>query len=453
MQDIPAPRTGAMTREEINAVRREKEFDYKTRKQLEARYGVGSTRSGGNKRLTRAKAWRCSVCGQMSVDARHVCGSCLAVEPGVVGITPGNNSKNRQKSTSNRNDSLLRYTAKETGVSEDPMMGILSLAHGRSYRIATPAAAAAVVLRASSTKGKTPAERNTLIDTDEYDEEEEELLVPAPTTSTKEEEEERKAEVVVRNSEVRPRHTVPYTHFISLPIGKLPAVRPHAAALLEEMKRRCINTGTNTMVTEDIFTTAPRMHITLLLLSLTTEEAVKLAVERMQILQEKVREWKISTQQNKRPQVRLGGLHVMKGRGRNEKKAEVLYMGLADDESTAIVSSLQKIVHECFAELTMSDPSAVEDSKLLHMTLMNTKWRKDNSTNSNSKAKMKWQPRVPFDASYILQEFADASLHSDGDSRTAEGSGNGITLECVELSSIKYDPDRECYPSEYVVAL
>ncbi|KEG07081.1 hypothetical protein DQ04_10991030 [Trypanosoma grayi] len=377
----------------------------------------------------------------MSVDARHVCGCCLAPEPGVLADTH----------SSGRNVAVV-HTRIEPGVSADPTVRILSLPHGRCYRIAAPAPVAAERVKhlaevKTTMRAGVPAE--------EQEDEEEENGV---TTEMKQQQQQSTAPAAGRRDGLLrggrgPRNRKPYTHFLSLPIGKLPGVQASAEALLQAIKRRCVDPGA--MVTEDIFTTAPRMHLTLLMLSLPTREALAMAVECMRVLQEEVRRWQAenyntnnNSGSNSRPdkdaglQIRLGGLHVMTGRGQHEKKADVLYMGLADAASNARVAALQQLVHNCFAEFTTCDPR-VEESRQLHMTLMNTKWRRDGAVSGGQDTQAKWPPRVPFDATRILREFAQATLCGDG----------AVTLERIELNALGYDTAQESYPCESVVSL
>ncbi|RNE94982.1 hypothetical protein TraAM80_10465 [Trypanosoma rangeli] len=360
----------------------------------------------------RRRGWLCPACSHVSVDPRRVCGVCLAVEPGVVmddlrgGVVDDGNG-------------AVGWRCGNHGVSEDPMVRILTLPHGRCYRL-TAAAAEPHGGRVVGSTGWVKAESS----------------------------------VERRGGDAGPWATASYTHFVSLPIGKLPAVRANATLLLEAMRHRCVDP--TAMVTDDIFTTASRMHITLLMLSLPTQAAVALAKVCMQALEKKIRTWQETPRSTNVTeaaddecgvlQIHLGGLHVMKGRGRNEKKADVLYMGLADAASTSLLATLQKLVHECFAELTVNDPYGKKQSELLHMTLLNTKWRGGEATQEGCGAVAKPRPRISFDATHIRQEFGHVTL-------SGGGTNGAIVLECVELNALHYDSERECYPCECVIAM
>ncbi|RNF20669.1 uncharacterized protein Tco025E_03696 [Trypanosoma conorhini] len=357
--------------------------------------GGGGRRGAAGASRPRRRAWHCPACLHDSVDPRRVCGGCLAVEPGVAGNLP-------------RGD---------RAVSEDPTVHILTLPHGRCYRVA-----------AAELHGRPPAGGEA------------EALA------------ERRGGDVGR-SDSAPRTTTVYTHFVSLPIGKLSAVRPSATLLLQAMKQRCLDPAAR--VTDDIFTTAQRMHLTLLMLSLPTQTEVALAKACMEALEKRIGQWQetcgakaVDTGNDKcgALQIHLCGLHVMKRRGRDVKKADVLYMGLADAASTALVTKLQQLVQESFAELTMNDPCGKERSGLLHITLLNNKWRGGEAAQGGRGAAGAPPPRVPFDATRILQEFGHATLRGGG-------TDGAIALECIELNALGYDAEHECYHCECATGL
>ncbi|EAN82071.1 hypothetical protein TcCL_NonESM10132 [Trypanosoma cruzi] len=386
--------------------------------------GVRVRDCGGSRRgligagQERLHGWRCPICMRDSVDPRRVCGFCLAVEPGVVEFNP-------------RRGAAVACSQACLGFSEDPTVRLLSLPHGRCYRIAAQSTTAALPTRqhlsleATVTFGNTQAGKREGITV------------------------ERQADEAVHGGS-SPHRTTSYTHFVSLPIGSLSAVRLNATRLLEEMKTRCVDPAA--MVTEDIFTTAPRMHITLLMLSLPTPEAITLAKACMRVLEEKLKLWQETQHSNTDNgdcgslKIHLGGLHVMHGRGRNEKKADVLYMGLMDAASSAVVKTLQQLVYECFSELIANDPRGRATGRLLHMTLLNTKWRGEKNPRDTHEEATRTSSRVPFDATCIRQEFGHVSLRGGG-------TDGAIVLERVDLNALNYDSECECYNCECSVPL
>ncbi|KAG8341857.1 AKAP7 2'5' RNA ligase like domain [Trypanosoma vivax] len=427
---------------EVEAVRREKEFDSRTRERLQACYGprlAASTREGEGapslKSLERAVSWKCAACGQLSRDARALCGFCLAVEPGVV---PNRTDTDHSRTIPGRHDRAgvgdgesscrtVVSTRMAPGRSEDPEVHVMSFQHGRAYRVFAIQPPPKPVRSSGSPAGVHSSETRC-------EEAEEEAMVPR-----------------VNERPHRPPRRKPYTHFISLPVGQNELARGRIASLIEQMKQRCVDPVSR--VSEDIFTTAPRAHFSLLMLSLTTAEDLSCAVERMRVLQDQVRvlsHAELSGQSNcedacaavkcSRPSIRLGGLHVMEGNGCNEQNANVLYMGLADDASYSALRRLQDLVHSCFAAFTKDDSRAA-DSKLLHMTLMNTKWRGNVGENPKKKGATS-VPRISFDASAILRDFKDVCIGEDP-----------MPLDRIELCTVSYDAAQECYPCEAVVYL
>ncbi|EKF27008.1 hypothetical protein MOQ_009279 [Trypanosoma cruzi marinkellei] len=366
----------------------------------------------------RLHGWRCPSCLRDSVDPRRVCGFCLALEPGVVEFNP-------------RRGAAVVCSQACLGFSEDPTVRLLSLPHGRCYRIAARSTTTALPTRPHMSLEATVTIGNTQVGNGEK------ILV------------ERQADEAVHGGG-SPHKTTPYTHFVSLPIGSLSAVRLNALRLLQEMKSRCVDPAA--MVTEDIFTTAPRMHITLLMLSLPTPEAIALAKACMRVLEKKIKLWQ-ETRHSSTDNgdcgslgIHLGGLHLMHGRGRNEKKADVLYMGLMDAASSAVVTTLQQLVYECFSELAANDPRGRAMGRLLHMTLLNTKWRGKNVQQDSNEEATKASSRVPFDATRIRQEFGNVTL-------CGGGTDGAIVLERVDLNALNYDSERECYNCECSIPL
>eukprot|EP00796_Vickermania_ingenoplastis_P007450 gene7450-5248_t len=244
-----------------------------------------------------------------------------------------------------------------------------------------------------------------------------------------------------------------YTHFIAIPIGTLPEVRQHLESLVGCMQAMFVDpageasgtaphqdfgTGTSTTgpITADLFNTVDRMHLTLLLLSLHTDEEVQFAKDLL-------RSFHLAWETEKKrlqadpsyaacfhdglPCIRMGGLYIMPPRAYQDKlqregsfqsdaenelpyaalqkgvdrsKANILFMGVADLASLVLVRHIQKVLKGVFAELLMqqSEGDAGDNravSSLIHMTVMNSKWR-------TTAAKR------PFDARELLETFGGA---------------------------------------------
>nr|CCC92138.1 unnamed protein product [Trypanosoma congolense IL3000] len=383
-------------------VRNVKAFDDMTQKRLGVFYGVGDAVDRTAKKLCiggsvcscllRETGWFCQSCGKVSHDARRVCGHCLVIDPSLQRSFTVDVGKNTEASI-------------DVGVPLDSSFRVVTFSHRRCFRVFVPqqldALGSGVPPRCSGG-----------------------FIVDEPAQTGKH------AEVCAQGPESavqgRRRRRKPYTHFISIPFGKVETLRSHAASLLEEMKQRCLDPEAG--VTEDIFTTPPRIHMTLLMLSLPTDDAVSLALNCMNTLRERLSEWRqVNVTNNGDVSIKLGGLHVMHGGGQSVNSARVLYMGLADEDSAVVVGELQDIIHECFDEL-IKDDLHVAESKLFHVTLMNTKWRV-------SEGDLREGRRAPsFDARRILQYFSGATL-SDG----------SVFLNKVELCALHYDAARECY--------
>lgn len=427
----------------VEWVHREKALDNMARNRLAARYGSNESINKRNEKecngkrsckcLTNGCGWTCNSCGKVSYDARLICGYCLAVSPSVMASVGASVDKKNVGGTSGMHVVPV-HNCRDDGISHDSSIRVVRFPQNRCYRIfategharGNESASAEVVDSAPDSRevvGEGSAsKRKYAVETDESGE--------------------KKVGSTFGGRVGKHFYKKPYTHFIALPIGKVKVFGERAEALLGEMKQCCVDPANG--VTEEIFTSAPRTHLTLLMLSLPTCEDVALAVECMRVLQDQIYGWKQQQHLHEGKAgpddsagipIRLGGLHVMTSRGQHMQKANVLYMGLADEESTATVRALQDIVHSSFGELICDDPR-VSESKLLHVTLMNTKWRTgEGKQQSGGK-------NLPFNASEVLRRFANVSLCE-----------SPVFIDKVELCALGYDSVNECYPCEAVVYL
>lgn len=441
---------GPMSAQDMATVHAEKTWDKATRQRLEKVYGDNRSAEGKVVLLTRpaSKAWVCPLCKKWSVDIRGVCEHCLALEPSA------------RPSSSKTADA----TQLLPGVSQDEGVHLVTTRTGRVYRyfcepIVPPAPIDSE--RSGNTLGA---------DDDVYDEE--------PTCDVgggyrrgssaeideggdcKDTEHFPEEEASPPNGKLSARSA--FTHFVCIPIGKLPDVRPSAEALMTEIgalqlrvketqdggvsgrksgKRTTaaggaavagedksseanaqdrVETSRVTHLTTELASPAAKLHITLLLLTLRTPKDVDSAKELLGVFEQR---WAMrkaslmpsSTGNNCR--ISLRGLHVMPDR-RSQKicptRASVVYMGLADDASTRLVQAVQNTVHECMDELIHDRVEAARCKERLHMTVLNKKWRKA-------------AEKQPFDATAVLDKFFAASVG------TGPHHADPIPLQFLEL--------------------
>lgn len=235
-------------------------------------------------------------------------------------------------------------------------------------------------------------------------------------------------------------------------------------------------------ITRELFNTVERMHLTLLMLSLHTREDVELAKDLLKAfgeawMAEKKRLWQSDerfrqqcrTKGNAapssssslslvnptavRPLIRLGGLYVMPSRQQQDQykrlqakmgkssgansdsslpyqelqkgvdlsSAGVVYMGLDDVDSLCMVRRIQDLLHSVFAELLMDSEEEANSSKeLIHMTILNKKWRSGPA-------------KRPFDATELLSIFGQTQLGAG----EAEKEKNNATSGCYDGFAIE----------------
>jgi hypothetical protein len=206
------------------------------------------------------------------------------------------------------------------------------------------------------------------------------------------------------------------THFVSIPLGTIPSMR----LAFEELLRRVANVyarapprslsdegvpsasgkveaSQGSEFSPTILQQPERMHVTLLVLSLHTEESLATAVRIVQdVIAPKLRE--LSCGAGDSP-LGFRGLRVMQG---NVKKAHVAYVCI--DEESPGYGPLQRLVqhvHNAFLAAKLVDDVQAERSKLLHVTIANTKYREAERKNK------RWARRIPFDASPLLNSLGD----------------------------------------------
>lgn len=418
-----------MTTEEVEAVRREKREDEATRKQLESLYGAAKGRQG-NVTFYRPsnKAFMCGACGKTSSDIRRVCGHCLFPEPGTMSFTAAH------REVGDAGASLLKAGKSCRAAKADNINLLVIPRTSRCYRI-SPSYSSAPNHSAASSQKKSghPSERDAFAEA--FTE-----AVPPPR---------------------RNPNKSDYTHFISIPIGSLPGVREELTALMEDMKSvAASSSSSSSAITPEIFNSVERLHITLHLLRLHSKEEVQLAKELLS-------SFKVVWEDEKKalssraewadafgvdgpfstlfPRIRLGGVHVMPSRKQqqqyHQRKADascsppahlppcvgdptsagILFMGVADELSAQVILRIREAVRSVFQHQfeDESDEEEEEQTPILHMTLINKKWRATAA-------------KRPFDASALLSRFSSATIEG-GEHQQA---GGKFLLQEVRLNRL-----------------
>ncbi|KPI86959.1 hypothetical protein ABL78_3950 [Leptomonas seymouri] len=477
-----------MTKEDVAVVQAEKRVDAATREQLIKVYGDSRDPHGRPIDLTRPprRNWTCPACGKTSTDIRHVCGYCLQPEPGYTNqrLICSKSGTAEDGAQSTAAEEVLHADVRRAGTSRDAGVQLLQIpSTERTYRLFSEphVPTAASHFKPAAVRGDTGVREGV--------EGEDRAWGDEPNCP-----EERSCgphgAAVAADAELRPPNEEKgdgaFTHFVSIPLGKLPAITVNATRVLEDLRSflgadahpnheeeetedgLSESTASSTFhlkssATPDLVTSTPKLHMTLLMLTLPTREDVEFAKELLQgpfaaawaAVKEKAVAGRDSSNApslllsgdtsiapaHRHPLIRLGGgLQVMKA-GRDNQlyqphKASVVYMGIDDPAALATVQQLQRVLHESFAELIQDRGDAERSRRVLHATIMNKKWRKAHGA------------RRPFDARPILEAFQKACISAGDDGRQL------FEIPELELCSRqRYDAETGTYAAEAAVRI
>ncbi|KAG5477756.1 hypothetical protein LSCM1_05054 [Leishmania martiniquensis] len=473
-----------MTKEDVAVVQAEKRVDAATREQLVKVYGDSRGPHGRRIALTRPpnREWMCTVCGQQSNDIRHVCALCLSPE---FRHSPHNTTSCARHAggPTGSAEAVGPITpVQRPGTCEDAGVRLLQTSlTKRTYRVFTEPHVPAAKPRAASSYHSAAGPRSATAGQAVEEADEDMLWDDEPNCGGRaidgscrpdshggggEEEEEEEgggrspASDAPRYPPSAAKANGGFTHFVSIPFGKLPAVTANATSVLEDLRSFVAAKYGGSAQREsalELVTSTVKLHMTLLLLTLPRREDVELAKE---ILHRSFASAWTATKErwvaakdtayalsgdaslapaHRHPLVRLGGgLQVMRAGRQNAlyhpEKASVVYMGIDDAAALATVQQLQRVLHESFAELILDPEEAERSRRVLHVTIMDTKWRKGRAA------------RRPFDARSVIEAFSEAAIGAGEDGRQL------FEVQELELCSLRrQDPESGTYLAEAVV--
>ncbi|KAG5503445.1 hypothetical protein JKF63_05584 [Porcisia hertigi] len=489
--------------EDGTVVQKEKKVDSATR---EKPLGVhGDSREPHDRRIALTRppkhSWKCVACGKHSTDIRHVCAFCLSPEPGY-GDNPVTSCPRDGGGAANAGKSAVQPApAQRPGTCEDAGARLQQTSlTKRTYRAFTESHTPAARASAASPQRGTSAvpsasvgsalEKGNVGMISDYqpdcggrafgdagnkdgNTEGDSATVLTPTSNAQ------------RNPTKPNRFSKNFTHFVSIPFGKLPAVTANATRFLEDLRSfvvakyaesvqekdmaaaggaTCPGRGAGSLpststAAPELVTHTAKLHMTLLLLTLPRREDVEFAKELLRgafanawaATKEK---WVASTDttyalsgspplasKHRHPLVRLGGgLQVFSAGGRDEvcdpKKATVVYMGINDAAGLATVQQMQRVLHESLAEVIDNPKEAERSREVLHVTIMNKKWGRNQAA------------RHPFDAQPIVEAFPNAAIGAGEDARQP------FEIPELELCAMhRHDPESGAYFVETTVKI
>ncbi|KAG5478235.1 hypothetical protein CUR178_04950 [Leishmania enriettii] len=472
-----------MTKEDVAVVQAEKRVDAATREQLVKVYGDSRGPHGRRIALTRPpkREWKCTACGRQSTDIRHVCAFCLSPEPGYSNHAIASRARHAGGPADSERAAARIAPVQRRGTCEDAGVRLFQASlTQRTYRVFTESHIRAAKPRtaashhgAAASESATAGQANEEVDGEMGWDDEPNCGGRAIDGSCRPDDHggggEDDEEGVLRPTPDAQRHlpgaekaSRGFTHFVSIPFGKLPAVTANATSVLEDLRSFVAAKYDGSAQQEhalELVTSTVKLHMTLLLLTLPRREDVELAKELLHgsfasawaAVKEK---WAASEDTayalsggasiapaHRHPLVRLGtGLQVMRAGRQNElyrpEKASVVYMGVDDAAGLATVQQLQRVLHESLAELILDPEEAERSRRVLHVTVMDKKWRKGLAA------------RRTFDARPIIEAFSEATIGAGEDGRQL------FEIPELELCSLRQrDPESGTYLVEATVKI
>eukprot|EP00755_Sulcionema_specki_P028116 Sspe_Gene.89205::Locus_61024_Transcript_1_1_Confidence_1.000_Length_1355::g.89205::m.89205/K18666/ASCC1; activating signal cointegrator complex subunit 1 len=185
----------------------------------------------------------------------------------------------------------------------------------------------------------------------------------------------------------RSRQKLPYTHFVSIPL--LDSVLPKSRELFERLETFC---SISKRIDPSIFRSPEKLHLTLVMLRIYSEEDAEVAIKTLKKIEGFVRETFTSSDR-----IQLKDLQYMND---DPRQVNVLYLKVKGCEEKIL--SLVDHVSTQFVLAGLCTSKDIEHNEKLHATIMNSKWRK---TGDDSR-----QERVPFDIMDIMDELEHVDL-------------------------------------------
>ncbi|AIN98737.1 hypothetical protein LPMP_241040 [Leishmania panamensis] len=502
---MPPSSAQPMTKEDVAVVQAEKRVDAATREQLVKVYGDSRGLHGRRIALTRPpkREWKCTACGKQSNDIRHVCAYCLSPEPGYSNNSATSRPRHAGGPAKTEKVAGPRSFVQRPGTCKDAGVRLMQTSlTKRTYRVFTeshiPAAKPRAAASHRSATSANPAIAELAVEKGDedmsWDDEPNcsDRATGGPCSPGEEgdssDDDEEDVRSPAQDAQFRPpgaeRVDRGFTHFVSLPIGKLPAVVANATSVLEDLRsfvaskyeltqqesaaavggatdpeETTASSFSKPTAASELVARTVKLHMTLLLLRLPRREDVEFAKELLHgpfvsawaTMKEKWAASKDTTYAlsgapslaptHRHPLVRLGGgLQVMRAGRQNalyhSEKASVVYMGIDDTAGLATVQQLQRVLHESLAELIHNPEEAEKSRRVLHVTIMNKKWCKGRAA------------RRTFDAQSIIEAFPDAAIGAGEDGRQL------FEIPELELCSLhRQDPENGTYLTETTVKI
>jgi len=183
------------------------------------------------------------------------------------------------------------------------------------------------------------------------------------------------------------------THFISIPLNSQ-EIQESVRKFLASLKKKYIQEEKVQGLEESIFMPVQRLHLTIFMLHLLSNEDISKARKLLNNIQSQV----YDILKTRTLMIRLKGLDIMND---DPSSVDVLYGKVQEIGGENRLEKMCKILVEAFEKEDLI-PHQERDVKV-HFTLLNTRYRSTNRTETN-------QTRIPFDATKLLKEFDNIDL-------------------------------------------
>lgn len=194
------------------------------------------------------------------------------------------------------------------------------------------------------------------------------------------------------------RQQLPFTHLITVPFNCA-----QMRSQFNVFKSVVMTQLSNTSIDEHLFQNENKLHLTVCVLTLVSDEEVKRA---QRVFRECCQSVTNDILNNESLRVAVKSLDVMNN---NPSKAHILFAKI-DEQSNRLQSIANRLV-ECFVNANLLSESTEETVKL-HITLMNSLYRQRNLNKANKASKetqfkSKRVKREPFNAKQIIERYND----------------------------------------------
>lgn len=203
----------------------------------------------------------------------------------------------------------------------------------------------------------------------------------------------RAAQIRIEGAMYQNKDRVEYTHFVSIPLAIATSARAAFASAIDDMLHACVSD--DACIDATLFQKPSKVHLTLLMLRLHSEEQLATAKMLLKSLELEVQHIFAPTDR-----VTVKGLNYM-----NDDPSEV-HVVYAEIERDPVFHKLQGLItriNRAFIDAGLAQEKDVAHNDKLHATLINSKWR--GSGDAGSSLVPSSHDRLAFDATHVLRLF------------------------------------------------